>query len=695
MRTWTDRSNNFKVDAQFIGLKDNKIHLHKGNGVKIAVPVQKMAVGDLEYVESVTGASLEDDKPLSEVRRKPSTRRTDHGADEVRSSTARAGATISHSKRSDYDWFDFFLQCGVNPQICERYAASFARDEMREESQPDIDSPLLRTLGLKEGDILRVMKYLDNKFGRSSTSAANPASGGNSTERGGSLFSGPGGALKNNTRKGRPAPSNQISDTVDAKALEQYSEESNSQSQKHTTGIAQDDERTGQFDDDAWRPKATSQTQTAIKPAGSATSQAASQKPTVVGSFADLSLLSPPLQPTPAARAAPPVATKQAPVVQQSDLQPQRPPGANSTLFDQVARSTVPQSTGPQYMLEQQGQIAAQPSYPGNVSRQRPAPPLASYQNSLIAPPPARASSAPQDPSQTSVFGPPNLQPQLTGYQGTTAISPGIAPPGQSLQELQQQRTQIYVPNLQTPLAGPAGFMGGGPGQQPYQASFLAQPTGAFSLQQPQATGFMQSNGQQYGPGPQTGTLYPSLNGNTLQSHATGLQTGIVGPASALQAQQTGVNAYLPPAMQPQPTGVARLTAQNFSSIPPVPPLPQQPTMAPLVPQKTGPAPPVRFGVSESAKKLVPQPTGRRANLSQASKFYFEIADAAYRSSVPLTRRSPRKPFWILNDTEMAHETHEYGTCGSEGALLSAALLVASYSSTPLCDLSSLSFFII
>jgi hypothetical protein len=40
----------------------------------------------------------------------------------------------------------------------------------------------------------------------------------------------------------------------------------------------------------------------------------------------------------------------------------------------------------------------------------------------------------------------------------------------------------------------------------------------------------------------------------------------------------------------------------------------------PLVPQKTGPPPPVRFGVTGDTKKLMPQATGRRANLAQASK---------------------------------------------------------------------------
>lgn len=51
VRTWTDHSGSFKVDAQFLGVADGKIHLHKVNGVKIAVPMTKMSQADLDYVE--------------------------------------------------------------------------------------------------------------------------------------------------------------------------------------------------------------------------------------------------------------------------------------------------------------------------------------------------------------------------------------------------------------------------------------------------------------------------------------------------------------------------------------------------------------------------------------------------------------------------------------------------------------------
>jgi hypothetical protein len=85
---------------------------------------------------------------------------------------------------------------------------------------------------------------------------------------------------------------------------------------------------------------------------------------------------------------------------------------------------------------------------------------------------------------------------------------------------------------------------------------------------------------------------------------------------------QTGINSMLPPALQPQPTGMNGFgNANNYNQPPPpVPPIPQQPTAAPLTAQKTGPPPSIRFGVKPDAPpKLAPQPTGLRANLSQAT----------------------------------------------------------------------------
>lgn len=99
LRIWTDRSGSFKVEAQFIKLINGKIHLHKQNGVKIAVPTSKIAVEDLEFVEKMTGVSLDDDKPLESIRRK-----LPRESEPPQSS--KAGASIGPPKQPEYDWFD-------------------------------------------------------------------------------------------------------------------------------------------------------------------------------------------------------------------------------------------------------------------------------------------------------------------------------------------------------------------------------------------------------------------------------------------------------------------------------------------------------------------------------------------------------------------------------------------------------------
>ncbi|KAK8203918.1 actin cytoskeleton-regulatory complex protein sla1 [Phyllosticta capitalensis] len=604
-RTWTDRTGSFKVEAEFIGLKDGKIHLHKLNGVKIAVPVPKMSIDDLEYVERATGVSLDDDKPLSEVKRRNTERR---GQRTTSGSGPRAGISLEAAKPT-YDWFQFFLDCGVHPQICERYAQSFAKDQMGEEVLPDINEKVLRTLGLKEGDILRVMKFLDNKFGRTGENSKRSVSFGDTSviEDGeganGGLFAGPGGALKNNTRKGRPAPAVQTNDVVDADALKKRAEEVEGGKATPLAGAKTGDSATvGGFDDNAWEvkpskqpePKSTPEAQPATQATAPATT-AAPAPPT--GAMAELSLLTPALQPTPAPQ---PQAQPPAPAAPPAPAQIAQPTGATPGLFEQLAN---------------------QPGQPNAPPRARPQAPQQTGAGSLIAPPPQRSSSAPQNASQ---FAPPPLQPQMTGM---------VAPPGTSLQELNQQRQmQLQMQQYPQMQPQPTGFM------QPQQTGFpnqFQQPQFGGSPLQAQPTGFMQTQPTGFGQ-PHMGNQYgspfadPVRPQSFMQPQPTGFQPQSAFGQQALHAQQTGqplqpqatgINAFLPPALQPQPTGAMNGFGgpqQNNFSPPPVPPIPNQHAAPALIPQKTGPPPPVRFGVQPGAKKLAPQPTGR-ANLSKAT----------------------------------------------------------------------------
>ncbi len=160
------------------------------------------------------------------------------------------------------------------------------------------------------------------------------------------------------------------------------------------------------------------------------------------------------------------------------------------------------------------------------------------------------------------------------------------------------------------------------PQQQNLQYQNTGMPNG---FQYPMQTGMPQQNfmnNMNNGPSPFADPRPQQFS--PIQQQPTGFQSSF-GPPQQQYPQQTGINSFLPPALVPTPTGAQGMQQQNgFNSSfspPPVPPMPQQNTMMPLVPQKTGPPPPVRFGVSGDTKKLMPQATGRRANLSQASKF--------------------------------------------------------------------------
>jgi hypothetical protein len=594
-----------------------------------------MAVEDLEYVEKATGVSLDDDKPLENIRRK-----LPRESEQPR--PAKSGASIEAPKPPEYDWFEFFLKAGVGPQLCERYAQAMNRESMDENVLPEVGQETLRKLGLKEGDILKVMKFLDNKYGRNSKQANGDAAKTNGSA--GGLFSGPDGSLQNNTRRGRPEVNRQASDVVDAKVFEPKGEQegtppAESRATPLTTAPTREKVQSS-FDDDAWEVKPSKQSTPKSRPAPTTT---ASSQPPLSGALADLSLLSPPLQPTivtpqQAQPQVPPLPIGQPTTSVATPAQQPQHPGANPGFFSQLN----PQQTGlPPPLGGFQQPVQSQPQVTGfqqipqlNPPRQRPQPPQQSFDPRSLLPPPPRPLSAPQNVQQQSQFGLLPLQPQLTGIPQT---SPLQAPPGQSLNELNQQRFQQQYGQQQLQQQ-PTGFTQ--PGQGQFVNGFQPQQTGFLNFQ-PQQQSFMNGNAQ----GSPFADPRPSY-----QSSLAPQQTGY-GSYSQQGRPPGGINSILPPALQPQPTGFAQqqlqpssfqqqqqtgyqqtqqtgfgqppqqngFSNQNFQP-PPLPPIPQQPTIAPLQPQKTGPAPPVRFGVAE-AKKLTPQPTGRRANLSHASKF--------------------------------------------------------------------------
>ncbi|TIB38809.1 hypothetical protein E3P86_01431 [Wallemia ichthyophaga] len=223
LRLWHDKTGQFKVDAEFLGLRDHKLRLLKVNGVTIEVPREKMSKPDLDYIDgkggdSGSGSDSGSDKSESESG--------SENKRQSKSNTRRAHKVKPTRPTQPFDWFDFFLQAGCGVDECDRYARNFERDRMDEGILLDIDSSTLRTLGLKEGDILRVNKAIsarrlasgdgvvskeeqirrDEAYARQIEQEAAPPP---------NLFaSGPGGVLKN-TRRGRPTPRSPVNDQID------------------------------------------------------------------------------------------------------------------------------------------------------------------------------------------------------------------------------------------------------------------------------------------------------------------------------------------------------------------------------------------------------------------------------------------------------------------------------------------------
>lgn len=594
MRTWSDRSRSFSVEAQFLGLKDGKIHLHKMNGVKIAVPITKMSRADLEYVENLTGISLDDERPLADVKRA-------RNAEKRAAEPSPPGVTIEKTPKSDHDWFQFFLNCDVAVGLCERYAQAFAKDSMDESVLPDVDASTLRALGLREGDIIKVMRTLDAKYNRGRGGKRNVSFSEEADGDGGGLFSGPGGALRNNTRKGRPAPAVQTSNVVDASAFStgessKSGDAATAKSLPPASPVSKSPETqapTGGFDDDAWDVKPSKQQHPAeqkpkspVQPTPVSPPPAPTQN--LTGSMKELSLLSTPLEPTKTEPALPVTAPEQPAA---ATAPAQHLTGATPSFFTGVAQS-------------QQSQ-----PLPQALMRQRPTPPQLSGQASLVPPPPQRPLSAPQS-AQPSAFAVPGMMPQMTG-----ALQGQVAPPGQSLSEMTQARLQQqYTAQMQQqqpqqvqqmqPMQPMQPNMTGFPG--PQNPGMVPFQTGAGQFVQPMMTGIQGQN--QFSP------MQAQVTG--IQPQITSFQPSYPATQSMYSSPPGSINSFLPQPLEPQRTGMPVLQPQATG----MGGVNNGMAAQPLIPQQTGPPPPVRFGMSNEAKKLAPQATGRRANLAQASK---------------------------------------------------------------------------
>ncbi|KAF8165375.1 hypothetical protein B0H34DRAFT_793770 [Crassisporium funariophilum] len=519
IRIWHDRSGQFRVEAAFLGFNNGKLRLHKVNGVIVEVPSEKMSVEDMRYVERF----------LDKKNRPPGGPRVSE--DDIPLAISKSAAannrlsTAPVKKAPRIDWFDFFLSAGCDLDDCTRYAASFEKDKIDETILGDITDGTMRSLGLREGDIIRVSKAIEKRKPTDNLAKSSPylqeqlrrdeelarqlqaqESSPHSRSPAPNLFAGPGGVLK--PRRGRPQPSKSLPPSnVDLKAISSASDliqrtsspQISSPASAQMTPSATFPPRPNSavpvqsgFEDDAWtnRPSST-------KPLKPMSPAAAPQIPSAPPAAAKSpvptpTIASPPPQPTPTSVPSLP-ASQPAPALAKTE----------SDIFEQLARlgELRKASTPVQHPVSAPPPMNMQPPHGYQAGMGMSTSPLPMAQLAALSPPP-QPYNGPRGPFAPVLANQTLLQPLIPTQTGFSGFIPTKA--ANSASPFQNQLAPPpFLSQQQTGFQNPQPMM--------------SQPTGnVFNGYNPmppfQGTGFapIQTHTTGFNPG-----LPPSMYGNT------------------------------------------------------------------------------------------------------------------------------------------------------------------------------------
>lgn len=148
IRTWTDRSGTFRVEAQFIDFHNGKLRLHKLNGVKIDVPVEKMCAEDVRWVDQQQ-RRISTPAPAVQESSEPILNR---------SNTLQSGQKKLNKR---WDWFDWFMAIGIPMQASLQYASSFKGEKLDDSDISQLTHKQMKTLGLKEEHVRRIERFIE------------------------------------------------------------------------------------------------------------------------------------------------------------------------------------------------------------------------------------------------------------------------------------------------------------------------------------------------------------------------------------------------------------------------------------------------------------------------------------------------------------------------------------------------------
>ncbi|KAI8638762.1 hypothetical protein BD408DRAFT_485295 [Parasitella parasitica] len=553
VRTWTDRSGSFKVEAQFIDFHNGKLRLHKLNGVKIDVPVEKMCAEDVRWVENHARKQDQDEEITPAMPPRP------QQSIPPPNSVSIPSKPPQKKLNERWDWFDWFMIIGIPMQQSLQYAASFKSEKLDDSDIPNLTHKQMKILGLKEEHVQRIERYIETGQPEDITEeeAAQKKKELSQIEKDEELArnlqkeweASEGVKGKGSSSNARPRPTVSAPKDVHPDLLDFIGSQLSSSSAD--TGKAKESEKpksdlTG-FNDDAWTPRAESSPMAALSPMKTAQSTAAISTPPVAAPAG------PNLEQIKASEAERKRLQEEEQIQKIHLMSLQRQAKEQKQQLEELQKLTQQQlelqkqlamQTGTQQQQQQQQQQMLQ------VQAQQ-----QQLQHQLAQYPAQLQSSSPA--SQPTGF---NTQ-QLTGFQN--GFSTGQQPPPASRQRPMTANTLPLDPSLGQWQ----------PNQQQYQ-----QQTGSqlHASQQPMQTGFHQHQAPQQQNSWQS--LQPQMTGFPASNPPVGGSNyPALVPASA--AGQQGLS-------RSQTIG-AQFTGRHWNSATPDNPF-GSPTLSPLQAQMTG-----------------------------------------------------------------------------------------------------------
>jgi hypothetical protein len=102
MRTWSDSTGAFSIEAQLVGVKEGKVILKKANGKTVAIPLDRLSKEDRDFV-----ASQSEEKETATKSGKPEARELSHDNGKMSSKSSIAGG--GHAVKFKVDGDSFYV----------------------------------------------------------------------------------------------------------------------------------------------------------------------------------------------------------------------------------------------------------------------------------------------------------------------------------------------------------------------------------------------------------------------------------------------------------------------------------------------------------------------------------------------------------------------------------------------------------